>query len=220
GRPDGSDLRRTLGDYTDFVNRWQGPLAGRKAATAAVTRPTTMLWLIVTVGALLINAGRASPSTLLPFLVLGVTFGPELLGVAYAVGNTRESTAAARRIGLALAEPELSVPDEPVRPTPPERGATVRFRGVTFGYRSSSPVVHDLDLDLEPGTLTALVGPSGSGKSTLASLLARFHDVDAGSITVAGHDLRDIDPTALHRLVGFVFQDVRLVQGTIRDNLL
>lgn len=58
------------------------------------------------------------------------------------------------------------------------------FDHVSFGYRPGVPVIHDVSLTLRPGTVTALVGPSGSGKSTLAALLARFHDVDQGSIRV------------------------------------
>jgi ATP-binding cassette subfamily B protein IrtA len=72
---------------------------------------------------------------------------------------------------------------------------------------------------LEPGTVTALVGPSGSGKSTLASLLARFHDVDSGAIRIGGRDIRSLTPDELYSRVGFVFQDVQLVAGTVRDNI-
>ena len=67
--------------------------------------------------------------------------------------------------------------------------------------------------------MTALVGPSGSGKSTLASLLARFHDVDSGAIRVDDRDIRSLTPDQLYAHVGFVFQDVQLVAGTVRDNI-
>jgi ATP-binding cassette subfamily B protein IrtA len=67
--------------------------------------------------------------------------------------------------------------------------------------------------------VTALVGPSGSGKSTLASLLARFHDVDSGAIRIGGRDIRSLTPDELYAQVGFVFQDVQLVAGTVRDNI-
>jgi ATP-binding cassette subfamily B protein/ATP-binding cassette subfamily B protein IrtA len=96
----------------------------------------------------------------------------------------------------------------------------VRFESVAFGYRDDHQVLRDIDLELRPGTLTALVGPSGSGKSTLAKLLPRFYDVDAGRITIGGRDIRDIPAAELYRTVGFVFQDVRLIRGSVRDNLL
>ena len=88
-----------------------------------------------------------------------------------------------------------------------------------FSYRPGVPVIQDVTLRLEPGTITALVGPSGSGKSTLASLLARFHDVVEGAIRVGGRDLRDLTPDELYAQVGFVFQQIQLVEGTVRENI-
>jgi ATP-binding cassette subfamily B protein IrtA len=76
-----------------------------------------------------------------------------------------------------------------------------------------------VSLTLRPGTVTALVGPSGSGKSTLAALLARFHDVQQGSITVDGQDIRSLPPDELYRRVGFVLQETQLVHGSVRDNI-
>lgn len=93
------------------------------------------------------------------------------------------------------------------------------LRSVTFGYQPDRPVLHNINLALAPGTMTALVGPSGSGKSTLAALVARFHDVDDGAVLVHGTDVRRLPPDDLYRQVGFVFQDVQLVQGTVRDNI-
>lgn len=218
GSGDGG-LRRTVADYVDFVSDWQVPLGRRKAISAMIARPTTFLWVIALAGTALAAAGTMSPTTLLTFLVVGVTFGPKLLGAAYGVSAYRESRAAAQRIGLVLAEAELAEPDQPVTPVPGPNGAAVAFRDLTFGYEPGRPVLHDVDLDLVPGAVTALVGPSGSGKSTLAALLARFHDPDAGAVTIEGHDLRQIPATDLRRLVGFVFQDVHVVRGTVRENL-
>ncbi|WP_245557881.1 ABC transporter ATP-binding protein [Nocardia thailandica] len=96
----------------------------------------------------------------------------------------------------------------------------MRFENVSFGYRADREVLRGVDLELAAGTLTALVGPSGSGKSTLAKLLPRFYDVTGGRITIGGRDIRDFTSEQLYRTVGFVFQDVRLIRGSIRDNLL
>lgn len=101
----------------------------------------------------------------------------------------------------------------------PATAGTVRFESVEFGYRDDHSVLRDVSFELTPGTLTALVGPSGSGKSTLAKLLPRFYDVNAGRITIGGRDIREFTTEELYRTVGFVFQDVRLIRGTIRDNL-
>jgi ATP-binding cassette subfamily B protein len=90
---------------------------------------------------------------------------------------------------------------------------------VTFGYTADEPVLHALSLDVPPRTLTALVGPSGAGKSTVLSLIARFWDVDDGSVQIGGADVRDLTPEQLFYAVTVVFQDVYLFQGTIGDNI-
>ncbi|EUA60812.1 ABC transporter family protein [Mycobacteroides abscessus 1948] len=181
-----------------------------------VTRPTTFLWLIATAGTLFVVSGAMQPVTLLPFLVLGTTFGARLLGIAYGLGSIRGGLESARHIAVALDETELDVIEAPVTA---DAVASVSFEGVTFGYRPGVPVIHDVSLTLRHGTVTALVGPSGSGKSTLASLLARFHDVERGAIRIDGTDIRTLTPDELYAKVGFVFQDVQLVAGTVRENI-
>lgn len=123
-----------------------------------------------------------NPVDLLPFLLLGTTFGARLLGIAYGLGGIRAGMLAARRLQNTLDEADLAVRDHDE--TTGEPAGTVVFDNVGFGYRPDVPVIHDVSLTLRPGTVTALVGPSGSGKSTLAALLARFHDVQQGSICV------------------------------------
>ncbi|AMT70911.1 ABC transporter ATP-binding protein/permease [Mycobacteroides immunogenum] len=211
-----SSFKRRLDDYLRFLNDWQRPFIGRKTFMDLVTRPTTFLWLIATTGTLFVVSGTMQPVTLLPFLVLGTTFGARLLGIAYGLGSIRGGLEAARHIANALDETELDVVDAPAAA---DGTSSVSFEGVTFGYRPSIPVIHDVTVTLRPGTVTALVGPSGSGKSTLASLLARFHDVDGGAIRIDGNDIRALTPDELYAKVGFVFQDVQLVAGTVRENI-
>ncbi|WP_133691715.1 ABC transporter ATP-binding protein/permease [Mycobacterium sp. BK086] len=210
-----SSFRRRLDDYITFLNEWQRPFIGKKTFMDLVTRPSTFLWLIITAGTGFVVSGWLAPATLLPFLVLGTTFGSRLLGIAYGLGGIREGTQAAKRIAVALDETELGTQDGPASPAT----VGVAFDAVTFGYRPGVPVIHDVTLALSPGTVTALVGPSGSGKSTLAALLARFHDVDTGAIRINGRDIRSLTPDELYTQVGFVFQDVQLVAGTVRDNI-
>ena len=159
-----------------------------------------------------------APADLLPFLLLGTTFGNRLLALAYNGVGVREARAAAQRIGLTLTEPELDQVDGTTQ-SAPTTGSTVRLDRVTFGYRPGEPVVHAIDLTLAPGTVTALVGPSGSGKSTLAALVARFHDPDLGAVLLDGVDLREVPTEELYQRVGFVFQDVHLVRATLHDNI-
>jgi len=80
-------------------------------------------------------------------------------------------------------------------------------------------VLSNLTLELVPGTVTALVGPSGGGKSTIVSLIERFYDVHEGSITIDGMEVRELDPTWLHRKIGIITQDPALFCTSIRDNI-
>lgn len=216
-----SSFRHRLDEYIDFINVWQRPFIGKKTFMDLVTRPSTFLWLIASAGTLFVVSGAMEPLTMLPFLILGTTFGTRLLGIAFGFAGLREGMQAARRIAVALDEAELATMDADHAPVtaPVAEPGTVTFDNVSFGYRPGVPVIHDVTLAMRPGTVTALVGPSGSGKSTLASLLARFHDVDFGSISIDGRDVRTLEPDELYRQVGFVFQDVQLIGGTVRDNI-
>ncbi|WP_055405192.1 MULTISPECIES: ABC transporter ATP-binding protein/permease [unclassified Mycobacterium] len=211
-----SSFRRQLDSYIEFLVSWQRPLAGKKTLMDLVTRPSTFLWLIVLTGTLLTVSGRMDPVNLLPFLLLGTTFGARLLGIAYGVGGISAGMLAARRLQNALDEPELDVCGHDQSG---DRSATVEFDDVGFGYRPGVPVIQNVSLALRPGTVTALVGPSGSGKSTLAALLARFHDVEGGSIRVGGRDIRSMTADELYANVGFVLQETQLVHGTVADNI-
>ena len=216
-----SSFRQNLDAYVVFLNEWQRPFIGKKTFMDLATRPATYLWLIAAAGTGFVINGAMQPTTLLPFLVLGTTFGSRLLGMAYGFGGLREGMEAARRIANTLDETELSTTAEtlPKNEGQTQKSNEVSFDNVSFGYRRGVPVVHDVTLRMQPGTVTALVGPSGSGKSTLASLLARFHDVDTGAIRIGGRDIRAMTHDELYSRVGFVFQDVQLVHGTVRDNI-
>ncbi|MGV0624785.1 ABC transporter ATP-binding protein/permease [Mycolicibacter minnesotensis] len=213
-----SAFRRRLDDYIAFLVAWQRPLTGKKTRADLVTRPATFLWLIAVSGTALVVSHRMDPVNLLPFLLLGTAFGGQLLGIAYGVGGIRTGLLAARRLQTALDEPELAIrPGEPQNTASPT--GLVKFDRVVFSYRSGIPVIRDASLTLRPGTVTALVGPSGSGKSTLAALLARFHDVDSGVISVDGRDIATMTADELYSRVGFVLQDTQLVHGSVRDNI-
>ncbi|CEJ14754.1 Iron import ATP-binding/permease protein IrtA [bacterium YEK0313] len=218
---DGRDLHGVLDGQARFLNDWQRPMVGRKVLAQLAIQPPTFLLVILAGGLWRISAGGMAPGDLLPFLFLGTAFGSQIMAIGYGLVPVREARGAARRIGILLEEAELDhsratggVPSGPVG---------LAIRDVTFGYRPRRPVLHGVTLDLEPGTLTALVGPSGAGKSTLAALPGRFHDVTGGAISLTvgdvAIDIRELRPEALQRSVGFVFQDVRLIRGTIRDNI-
>ncbi|WP_030159671.1 ABC transporter ATP-binding protein/permease [Glycomyces sp. NRRL B-16210] len=218
-----STFRARLGEYIAFLNAWQRPFTRQKTIMDLATRPATFLLLIVAFGTLLVTTGSMDPVALLPFLLLGTTFGARLLGIGYGLSGLRSGLLAARRLQVTLEERELETAPRAQNGTEVSKGevsaGTVEFDRVGFSYRPNVPVLQDITLTLEPGTVTALVGPSGSGKSTLAALLARFHDVGAGAIRINGRDLRELTPDELYTQVGFVFQQVHLVHGTVRDNI-
>ncbi|WP_280422287.1 ABC transporter ATP-binding protein, partial [Nocardia carnea] len=212
-----SPFRRSLDQYIAFLDGWQRPFVGKKSAMDLITRPVTFLWLILVAGTALIVADGMDPVDLLPFLFLGTTFGSRLLGIGYGMMGLREGREAAQKIQVVLDTDELEVRSGPAGPA--DEPGRVVFDEVTFGYRPGAPVVENISLTLEPGTVTALVGSSGAGKSTLAALLARFYDVGSGAIRVGGRDIATLPPDELYAQVGFVFQDTQLVRGTVRENI-
>ena len=95
----------------------------------------------------------------------------------------------------------------------------IEVKDVSFGYHEDQEILHGVTLSLPQHSMTALVGPSGSGKSTIAKLIAGFWDVKSGSITLGGHDLKDIPLTELYDQVAFVSQDNYLFDDTVRENI-
>ncbi|MED1065988.1 ABC transporter ATP-binding protein [Bacillus paralicheniformis] len=93
------------------------------------------------------------------------------------------------------------------------------FKNVTFGYEKHKPVLQGVDLSITAGETVAFVGPSGAGKTTISSLIPRFYDIDGGSITIDGIDIRDMTKSSLRSQIGIVQQDVFLFTGTLRENI-
>ena len=93
------------------------------------------------------------------------------------------------------------------------------FKNVVFGYNREKPILKGIDLEVPAGTKVAVVGPTGAGKTTLINLLTRFYDVDSGSITLDGHDLRDYKMSDLRKAFGVVLQDTVLFAETVRYNI-
>jgi ATP-binding cassette subfamily B protein/subfamily B ATP-binding cassette protein MsbA len=151
---------------------------------------------------------------------LAALLGPiaTLAGSATALQN---SLSGLDRVLDLLAEP-LEMPAKPGAKTV-DRSTTegrITLRGVSFTYAgTASPVLHDIDLDVRPGEMVALVGPSGAGKTTLCNLVARFYDPTAGAVLLDGVDLRDITVDSYRRLLGIVEQDTFLFDGTISQNI-
>jgi ABC-type multidrug transport system fused ATPase/permease subunit len=95
----------------------------------------------------------------------------------------------------------------------------VCFEHVSFAYGTGTEVLHDINIDAQPGRVIALLGPTGSGKSSILNLLPRFYDAKEGQVTIDGHDVRAVTQASLRRNIGFVLQDVFLFNATLRENI-
>ena len=137
------------------------------------------------------------------------------------VSNMLQSmAAAAERVFEFLNEPEEAQLADPARRADPACiDGQVTFDHVRFGYVPEKTIIHDFSCKVQPGQKVAIVGPTGAGKTTMVKLLMRFYDVDSGSITLNGHDIRDFDRSALREGFGMVLQDTWLFKGTIMENI-
>ena len=130
-----------------------------------------------------------------------------------------------RRPVLDLAHEILSAPELPVLSDDSSlsvqsaSSSSVALDRVSFSYEVDHPVLRDVSFRVEPGTMTAIVGPSGCGKTTVARLIARFYDVDSGTVSVGGRDVRQYDPAELMAQLSLVFQDVYLFDDTLEANV-
>ncbi|MFJ4202006.1 ABC transporter ATP-binding protein [Streptomyces sviceus] len=202
-------------DFADYFLGWVSGVAALGALASLALSPTFVLVVILTGGTALITADAMPPADLLPFLLLGLGLTAPIAALGHGLDDVQAAQRAAGRIQELLRVAPLP---EPATPVPP-RGHRVELRDVAFSYEPGREVLRGVDLVLEPGTVTALVGPSGSGKSTLAQLLPRFFDPTRGSVSLGGVDLRDIGSRDLYRLVSFVLQDVRLLRASVAENI-
>jgi ATP-binding cassette subfamily B protein len=138
------------------------------------------------------------------------------LGVIYR--EIKQSLADMERL-FSLLDEHREVADAPDAQPLRTHGAEVRFQHVDFSYESKRKILFDVDFTIAPGTTTAVVGHSGSGKSTLSRLLFRFYEVNGGSITIDGQDVRAVTQDSLRHAIGIVPQDTVLFNDTIEYNI-
>ncbi len=150
------------------------------------------------------------------FLVLMMVMPLRMLGMW--IGQAQRATASGERIFEVLDEPE-EVADRPGATALPAGPGRVDYRGVHFEYAPGRPVLRAIDLELEPGSTTALIGHTGAGKTTLAALVGRFYDVSAGSVLLDGIDVRDVTIASLRQAIGVVSQDPFLFSASVRENI-
>lgn len=118
-----------------------------------------------------------------------------------------------------LIEQEPEIEDSPDAITVDHLHGDIQFKDVCFNYEEQKSVLQDINLTIRSGETVAFVGPSGAGKTTICSLIPRFYDVNAGSITIDGIDIREMTQQSLRKQIGIVQQDVFLFTGTIKENI-
>ncbi len=134
--------------------------------------------------------------------------------------NVQQALAGMERVAEILEEaPDIVEKPDALALSGRARGA-VELEGVGFQYAVGDAVLEDINLNIAPGSVVALVGPTGAGKTTLANLIPRFYDVCEGAIRLDGHDLRDLKISSIRQQISIVLQDIFLFHGTARENIL
>jgi ATP-binding cassette subfamily B protein len=173
---------------------------------------------VMLAGTYYVVEGTLSIGGFIGFLLLVGVFYRPLDKIAAVIETYPKGIAGFRRYRELLAtEPDIA--DRPGAIDAPALKGDILFQNVGFGYAGGRPVLSDIKLTIAAGETVAFVGPSGAGKTTLLSLLPRFYDVDSGSITIDGIDIREMTLASLRRQIGIVAQDVFLFGGTIRENI-
>jgi ATP-binding cassette, subfamily B, bacterial MsbA len=147
----------------------------------------------------------------------GYLYGPALRLVDFNIQAQWAGAAIDRVFEMLDTRPEIV--DAPDAVVMREMLGAVVFHDVTFGYDPENPVLHNIDLEVQPGEVIAIVGQSGAGKTTLVNLIARFYDVTDGSVTIDGVDVRKIKLESIRRQIGYVSQESLLFSVTIRENI-
>jgi subfamily B ATP-binding cassette protein MsbA len=174
--------------------------------------------LVLWRGSALILAGTMTAGALTVFLAYLAKFFQPVRDLAATTNTIAQVSVAFERV-LAVCDADKIIPERPVPVDPPRLRGEIAFNHVAFGYDSQVPVLKDITFSIGAGQMVGIVGPTGSGKSTVVSLIPRFRDSDAGSITIDGVDITDYKLHGLRCQVGFVLQDTALLRGTVRDNI-
>ena len=170
-------------------------------------------------GSLAVIRGGLTVGQLTCFLSYANQYTKPFNEISGVITELQNALACAARI-FELIEEEPQLPDaEDARVLTDVEGA-VSLNNVSFSYSKDRKLIEGLNLDVKPGQRIAIVGPTGCGKTTIINLLMRFYDVDGGSISVEGTDIRDITRKSLRTSYGMVLQETWLKQGTIRDNII
>ena len=175
---------------------------------------------VAIVGSIFAAAGSITIGDIQAFIQYVKNFTQPIQQLAQVSNMLQSMAAAAERVFEFLNEEEENQQADPAhRANPACIDGQVTFDHVKFGYTPEKTVIHNFSCNVKPGQKVAIVGPTGAGKTTMVKLLMRFYDVDAGEISLNGHNVRDFDRSALREGFGMVLQDTWLFKGTIMENI-
>ena len=180
---------------------------------AMVIMPATMV-SVLPIGGLLVKGGTLAPQDLITIIILSVGIITPLITLMSYSDDIRTMGTIFGEVRSILEAPEMVRPEIGEAP----QSNSLQLCDVHFSYKDKE-VLHGISMDIPEGSFIALVGPSGSGKSTIARLIASLWDVDSGSISLGGTDIRDIPQEAYADKVAFVSQDNYLFNMTVRENI-
>ena len=165
-----------------------------------------------------VAGGTLTLGVIVAFLSYVTRFFQPINELSQLYTTMQQAMAGGERV-LELLDTQPGVADSPDAREVEDIRGEVELRDVTFAYRNGDPVLHDVDLTIQPGETVALVGPTGAGKTSISNLIARFYDVTDGAVLIDGVDVRDVAQRSLRRKMGIVPQDPFLFSGTIADNI-
>ncbi len=201
---------RDAGTRAEIITAALGPMFSTMSAITIA--------LVAWLGGWLALQGLVAVGVITTFVLYIRNFFSPLRSLAMLYNTLQSAIAGAERI-FEVIDTQPEVKDAPGAEPLPAIEGHVAFKGVSFAYEPGKPVLTEVDLEAKPGQTIALVGPTGAGKTTIVNLLSRFYDVDAGTITIDGHDLRDVQQASIRSQLGIVLQDTFLFSGTVMENI-
>lgn len=210
-----SRFDNAVNEHTNAFKIWVSETKYSSAISHMFASEVTLLGALVITGLLFISSGTLTVADFMPFLIVGIGLPTTIVPAIHGTEGLRKGRLAASNIEKVLLQDVIPENDKPQEP----KQYSVAFKNVSFAYSENNDVLSNISFECAQGTVTALVGRSGSGKSTISHLLPRFYDVRQGSITIGGIDIRQIKSERLLSSMSLVFQDIILLQDTVRENI-
>lgn len=208
-------FKATIDEYEKWVIAYTKEL---RMPMMLYTAAINGVFAFLIVGGLLFTRNGVTSKFLLNllfYIIITPVISLTLTRIMYMSENELVVADALARVDSVLDAEPVPENDHPRHP----KDASVSLKDVHFSYDGKTDVIKGVSLEIQPGQTVAFVGPSGGGKSTLANLVCRFFDVQSGSVRVGGADVRDIPKEELMDTISFVFQNSRLLKGSILDNV-